>query len=441
MPAGEITFDTWASSQVIRAESTWYQTNVSEINASNLVNGTNTIAVEIHQYSPTSSDVSFDLQLTAVANAFILISPPNGAALFDPPTFEWTSGPYNAFLFYSIFSYGGYGYYPVYFWLSDTSFQMPANWWDLLAADERCYWAVIGVNRRTWDWEVSDVWLFKKAPGQCPQFDEGFPTGTIKIEDLDEASGLAASQKNPYVLWTHNDSGDSARVFAMNALGTHLGTYNLSGASNRDWEDIAIGPGPIDGVDYLYIGEIGDNSAVYPSIKVYRVPEPQADANQPAVNLTLTGVETITLQYPDGARDAETLMVDPVTKDIYIISKRDDHPRVYRAAYPQSTSQTITMEYKCELLWQYQTLRDWVTAGDISPNGLEVIVRSYDSASIWQRPTNGNLWDAFAQPECPVQLLTETETWGEAICFVNGGYMTTSEGKYSAINYFPRISD
>lgn len=277
---------------------------------------------------------------------------------------------------------------------------------------------------------------------QCPQFDPGFSTGTIQSGDIDEASGLAASRKNPYVLWTHNDKGGSARLFAMNIDGTHLGIYNLFGASNRDWEDIAVGPGPVGGLSYIYVGEIGDNDGVHSSIMVYRVPEPQVDANQSPVELTVTGVETITLQYPDGARDAEALMVDPLTKDIYIISKREEHPRLYRAPYPQSTTQTTIMEYKCELPWQALTYWDWVTAGDISQDGSEVIVRSYDNGSIWQRPADANLWDAFGQTECPVQLLTDFESLGEAVCFVSGfacGYMTTSEGTHSLINYFPRI--
>ena len=89
----------------------------------------------------------------------------------------------------------------------------------------------------------------------------------------------------------------------------------------RDWEDIAIGPGPQANVDYLYVGEIGDNDSKHKSIKIYRVPEPNVDANQTPVVVTVRGVETIELTYPDGPRNAETLMVDPLTKDIYIVSK------------------------------------------------------------------------------------------------------------------------
>jgi len=65
MPPGEITYNTWAASGVGEPyEDSWYETNVD---ASNLVNGKNVIAVEVHQFHPTSSDVSFDLQLIAPA--------------------------------------------------------------------------------------------------------------------------------------------------------------------------------------------------------------------------------------------------------------------------------------------------------------------------------------------------------------------------------------
>ncbi|MHC4545280.1 MAG: hypothetical protein ACYSYL_12285 [Planctomycetota bacterium] len=171
------------------------------------------------------------------------------------------------------------------------------------------------------------------AKAQCPQFELGLQVGTVANDLLNEISGIAASRKNTDVFWVHNDRGGQARVWALNSEGTHLGIYNLSGANNRDWEDIAIGPGPVDGVDYLYVGNIGDGGAPNPYVTVYRVAEPTVDSQQSPVDTTLTDVDTINLEYPDGDqyRDAETLMLDTVTKDIYIISKDDVPPRVYRA--------------------------------------------------------------------------------------------------------------
>jgi hypothetical protein len=205
-----------------------------------------------------------------------------------------------------------------------------------------------------------------------PNFSAGFQTGNITNGSVTEASGIAASRFNPNVLWTHDDSGSSAQVYAMTTAGANLGTFNVSGAGATDWEDIAVGPGPVDGTQYLFIGDIGDNGGSRSSIAVYRVPEPIVSDTQTPATASLSGAVRMNFVYPDGARDAESLFIDPLTRDIYIISKRDSPNRVYRAAYPQATSGTTTLEFV--------TLFDDFgspTAADISPDGDEILVRSY----------------------------------------------------------------
>lgn len=267
------------------------------------------------------------------------------------------------------------------------------------------------------------------ASADCPKFLGGHKVGTIQSPLITEASGLAASRKNRGVLWIHNDGGPPC-VYAITPEGKHLGTYNLEGARVHNWEDIAIGPGPDPNVDYLYVGDIGDNNSKKKSITVYRVPEPRVDVNQPAANVTLSSVEAIELLYPDGPRDAETLMLDPLTKDIYIISK-EGQSKVYRAAYPQSTTAKTTLEYVAKLSW------GTATGGDISPDGQMIIVRDYFAASLWRRSKDAPLWRAFEGNECSIPLIFEQQ--GEAICFdANGsGYFTTSEHKHQPIYYFP----
>lgn len=271
------------------------------------------------------------------------------------------------------------------------------------------------------------------AHGQGPLFLAGQPVGTVESALLREASGLAASRANADVLWAHNDSGDTARLFAMNLQGTHLGVYNLLGVTATDCEDLAIGPGPVAGQAYLYLGDIGDNNAVHTVIRLYRVPEPAVSATQTPVTVSLSGVATITLQYSDGPRDAETLMADPVTGDVYIVSKRETPSRVYRAAYPQSTTETVTLEYCGQLTW------GWATGGDISPNGGEILVRGYTSAYMWRRPAGTTVWAALSGTGYQVPLVSEPQ--GEASCFERAGhgYFTLSEGYYQPVYYFERV--
>jgi len=270
----------------------------------------------------------------------------------------------------------------------------------------------------------------RSASGDCPKFLAGQKVGTVQSALIKEASGLAASRKTPGVLWIHNDGG-SPCVYAITPEGKLLGVYNLAGAKVRNWEDIAVGPGPEPNVDYLYVGEIGDNDSRHKSIKIYRVPEPKVDVNQTPIVVTVRGVETIELTYPDGPRDAETLLLDPLTKDIYIISK-EGTSKVYRAAYPQSTTGKTALEQVTKLHW------GMATAGDISPDGQMIIVRGYFGASLWLRPKDGPMWKAFENSECSIPIILEQQ--GEAICFdANGsGYYTTSEHKHQPIYYFAR---
>ncbi len=270
------------------------------------------------------------------------------------------------------------------------------------------------------------------TPDECPQFSAGTAVGALESPLIDEASGIAVSRKNANVLWTHNDKGGSARVFAMSGDGTHLGIYNLAGASARDYEDIAIGPGPAEGRDYLYIGDIGDNDGEWRDITIYRAAEPVVDSNQLPVVITLVDVDSITLRYPDGPKNAETLMVDAPTGDIYIISKEWPYSRVYHAPYPQSTNSTITLQYKSRLPW------GMAVGGDISPAGNLVIVKDYSSASLWKVEDGSQPWEAFSGPECSIPLVLEPQ--GEAISFnSNGcGYFTVSEDRYQPLYYFAR---
>jgi len=262
-------------------------------------------------------------------------------------------------------------------------------------------------------------------------FLEGQKVGQIQSPRLTEISGLVASRRTPGVLWVHNDSGDGPFVYTVNLKGDLLAVYHVTGAQARDWEDIAIGPGPQPGMDYLYIGDTGDNTGQYPSLTIYRVQEPAVDPHARGLDAKTKPVEAIRMVYPDGPRDAETLLVDPLTRDLYIVSKRDLFSRVYLARYPQSTTQKIQLELVCLLPWGL------ATGGDVSPDGKKVVVRSPYWASLWERDPAGPLWQAFRGKARTLPLASEPQ--GEAIGFdPNGqGYYTISEGKDPPIYYFP----
>lgn len=272
---------------------------------------------------------------------------------------------------------------------------------------------------------------------QAPKIGKRIDFGKLELDDLNEISGIAASRKNKNVFWLHNDSGDRNVIYAVNAQARHLGTYEIVGAKHGDWEDIAIGPGPSEGQHYIYIGDIGDNDANHNMQYIYRVLEPKVSETQVPVRIKLYGAQKISFVYPDGPRDAETLMVDPLTKDIYIVSKREAKVFVYCAPYPQHTSQPITLQRVAVLPIS------WVVAGDISPTGNEILIKTYDAIYYWSRTPQKPLWQAFSQES--VMLPYYLEPQGEAIAWqADGmGYITVSEvfKKIPAhLFFYPRLS-
>jgi len=130
---------------------------------------------------------------------------------------------------------------------------------------------------------------------------------------LNEVSGVAASRTQPPLLWVHDDSAGAPAVYGIRPDGTLVATYTVDGATNTDWEDIAVGPGPVRGTSYLYIADIGQNSGARDAVTVYRVAEPDTPV---ATTGTLTGAAVISLRYPDQPVDAESMVVDPRAGDL-----------------------------------------------------------------------------------------------------------------------------
>jgi hypothetical protein len=260
----------------------------------------------------------------------------------------------------------------------------------------------------------------------------GSVAGHVASNELIETSGIAASRANGGVIWAHNDSGDSPRVFAMTTSGQHLGSFTLSGATAVDWEDMAIGPGPQAGQSYLYVADIGDNSHVRSSIVVYRVAEPSVNVQQPPGDgQVLANVSAITLQYPDGPRDAEALAVDPATGAIVIVTKvLSGQADVYTRSAGAGSG---TLAKQAPVPPGFGTL---VTGASVPPDGKAVVLRTYSSVVLFPRPTGGQLHEALGETPCTGASASEPQ--GEAVTVTpNGlGYVTISEGNNPPVNRF-----
>ena len=167
---------------------------------------------------------------------------------------------------------------------------------------------------------------------ECDGYQSPERRGKVDSE-IDEASGLVASRQTPGVLWTHNDSGDSPRLFAISTDGELVGTWQITGADHVDWEDIALGDCG-DGADCLYIGDFGNNSQQRDDLAIYRVPEPSIDVSRAPIQGTLEAQSKQPFSYPydtgseDDNPDAEAMFIDPRDNKLYIATKELARSRV-----------------------------------------------------------------------------------------------------------------
>ncbi|TCO48605.1 hypothetical protein EV646_104427 [Kribbella antiqua] len=184
---------------------------------------------------------------------------------------------------------------------------------------------------------------------------------TIRDERLQESSGLAKSQKYEGIYWTMNDSGDTARVFAIDTTGKVKAELRFK-AEVRDVEAIAV-----DRDGTIYIADIGDNKANRDQIEIYTIPEP--DALEDAENVRYHRYD---FEYPDGAHDAETLLVEPGTNQLYIVTKAEKGVGGIYAAPPDPSRQGTN-----ELTKLAPAPTGTFTDGTFLPDGQRVVLRTY----------------------------------------------------------------
>jgi hypothetical protein len=275
------------------------------------------------------------------------------------------------------------------------------------------------------------------APGIalfCAEYASCVAEGRIESDDLDEISGIAASRRRDDVLYVHNDSGDSPRFFAIDRQGRTLAEFDLPIEGVSDVEDIATGPGPGD-ASYVYLGDIGDNVARLglglgrSEVRVHRVKEPPLPSTRGA-RQTLSTVETLRLVYPDHPHDAEALLVDPLSGDLFIVSKEGDgESRVFRAQAPLDAAAPRTLEVVASLDFGRGLLEGnpMVTAADISPDGGRILIRTYSKLFEWRRGRGQSVGAALRG--IPRSVPAPQEEQGEAVAFSRkqDGYFTVSE--------------
>lgn len=256
-----------------------------------------------------------------------------------------------------------------------------------------------------------------------------FDAGLMAEPANRESSGLAASFRAPALLWTHSDSGGEPVIYALDHSGQARGAVRLTGVTNRDWEDLASFVQ--DGRAWLCVGDVGDNAGARPHIRLHFLLEPDPAALNPAGELAVAPDYSLEVIYEDGPRDCEALAVDGREGAIYLLSKREAVPRLYRVPLapadgpvvarfvgevphlPQPNAAQRTLKIPTGLY------RGSPCGMDFAPDGSAAVIVTYGDVLLFPRAADETWAQALARP--PRRLPPHRFLQAEAVCFAADG--------------------
>ncbi|MDR6733642.1 hypothetical protein [Sphingobacterium sp. 2149] len=249
--------------------------------------------------------------------------------------------------------------------------------------------------------------------------------GELTDPQLKEVSGIiaAASSGN---FWVHNDSGDGAHIYLISREAQLLKKITLEGVSVVDCED--IDRVKIGDTYFLVLADIGNNLRKRTWVCLYVFPEPQAE--DPEL-IPKKSIRVIYLKFPNHQRlDAESVMIDPIDKMLYLISKREFRSTVYSASvFSNPKQQYFTLDKVVELPLTF------ATGAALDPTGTKVLVKNITHIFYWQRHARESWEQVFKRR--PTILPYQVEPQGEAITFdsMGSGFYTISERPFGLKSY------
>ena len=265
-------------------------------------------------------------------------------------------------------------------------------------------------------------------------------SGLVTSRQLDEISGLAASRAHPGTLWAINDSGNPTRLYAISPRGRLLARFEVRGAKNIDWEDLASFD--LDGRHYLLVADTGDNGGLRRNIALHVFEEPAQ-----LTSGTLRPAWTIRARWPDGPRDVEGVAVDAREGKVLLVSKKRKPPELFvlpladpgrevreprrigrLAGVPEADPGLQRNEPKLA------KLSSQVTAADLSPDGRTLAVLTYGSVLFYRRAPGQDWGEAIAiAPEAhDVPLIPQAE----ALAWTTGGAGLYATGEFNPAPIF-----
>ena len=264
--------------------------------------------------------------------------------------------------------------------------------------------------------------------------------GQINDKRIKESSGLAYSTRSERVLWTINDSGNKAEIYAINVKGERLGTVKLKGVKNKDWEDISSFK--YQGKSYLLIADVGDNKAKRDSLSLHFIKEPQLKRLSKNNKLKISPAWSIDFSYEDGPRDCESVAVNMTDQQVMLLSKRNHPPVLYQLPLVNHSNKGKQIAKRVMPLsnlppanptditnLKHMAFNGQPTAMDISQDGKSAIVLTYVRAYYFYNPQANNSRDVFQTKPHIIDLPYLEQA--EAISFGsnNQTVFITSEGR------------
>ncbi len=260
---------------------------------------------------------------------------------------------------------------------------------------------------------------------------------------LTEASGLAPGLRSPGVLWIQNDSGDTNRVFAVDARsGATAAVATVRGATNVDWEDLAVAR-DAGGVPSLWIADTGDNGGTRRVVQLYRVPEPHVRPAERGRAVTTPAAAVWRLRYPGGQRpDVEALAVFPGGRAYLVTKSLLGGSLVYRVPKRPDASRVRTLTRVGEIRLDPTGTPGGpnpvgqltVTGAAVPRDGGLLAVRTYTDAYFWP-VRHGDV--AAALRSRPTRVALPTEPQGEGVAIAGGRLLLDTEGVHTAIRSVP----
>ena len=272
----------------------------------------------------------------------------------------------------------------------------------------------------------------KTTPNTKPvAYNTGREIAKLANPSITESSGLACSRATPGVFWTHNDSGDQARLFAFNLKGEDLGTYPIHAASAQDWEDMCSFS--ITGKHFLLVADTGDNNVQRKFYSIYIAHEPVINSTQAKPQLlSLFAQQDVT--YEDGSHNCESVAVDPVRREIVLVSKTSESTcKAYVLPLPLKKNPRRAVAKPVATLTIPTT-----SAMDISPDGLRALVLTYGDAYEYTRQAGEDWSRGFARQPRVIKMPARRQ--GESACYGPDGvtiYLTSEKTPTPLIEVAP----